>query len=136
MKAFFFTLLQILKIQPLMKKIRYQRVDILIASGSLPSIEPVKVFLETGYERCIGIAYYESKDGGISHYNIGLKDDNMVYHDLTHKKDWEPIASERYKPISFRNHKGAYYVQVQNEQDLTDDIKGQVVFVLEGDEQS
>lgn len=58
------------------KAIKFQRVMMVIAASSTPGLKPsVDVELDRNYSKCIGLGVAEISNGGLSRYDIAVKDE-------------------------------------------------------------
>ena len=78
-----------------MNRTKYLSKTITLPSETPPGQLEHEITLELPFNACTGVAVYEHSDGA-SAYQIGLSDDNEVFHHLTDKRDW--IASEQVSP--------------------------------------
>ena len=58
---------------------KIQTKNIVVGSGSAAAVSTYRVTLDNEYEECIGIAVVENTAGGLTRYNVGLKDDSKTY---------------------------------------------------------
>ena len=120
-----------------MKEITYQAEKVSFASGTTARTYRNEFILDSSYERCIGIAVIETKDGGISSYRLGLEDNDKTIISLVHKDflKSDPAAGmkleNRVLPLNIKagGHKAKMVTDIPIT--LTADLEYDVVFVLE-----
>lgn len=100
-----------------------------------------EIILDSGYERCLGIAVIESKTGGIASYRIGLEDKDKMIISAVHKSFLQSAPEAGMKlenrclPLNIKA--GGHKVKVITDIPalLTEEMEYDVVFVLERSEQ-
>lgn len=113
------------------KKVRYQSEIITLASGTPAGLYDRDINIDREYTEIEGAAIYPISDGGIDNYRVGFKDAEKIYHNITSKTDWQPIAVERYKKIGPIENRGQKFtVLVANAQVLASELKFEIVFLL------
>ncbi|RDC65062.1 hypothetical protein [Adhaeribacter pallidiroseus] len=118
-----------------MKK-KYQTFTFLLAPGTTPGIYEQSIELDRAFHAVTGVTVYETSNGGVSAYKIGLQDDaGHVLHTLTHKKDWLPgenvSLNERYKDLEYAIRGNKLEVQLRTAAVLTLALELDIVFRLE-----
>ncbi len=100
-----------------------------------------EIILNSSYERCVGIAVLESKNGGIPTYRIGLDDKDKQYISVVHKdlllsdKTAGMSLSQRFLPQNIKAAGHKVKVATAIPADLTDDLEYDFVFLLEREPQ-
>ncbi len=123
------------------KELYYQSETVNYNGGTTARTLFKEVILDSSYDRCIGIAVLESKDGGISSYRIGLDDKDKQYISAVHKDllKSDPAAGlsteKRFLPVNIKA--GGHKVKVATALpvNLVSDLEYDIVFLLERDQQ-
>lgn len=120
-------------------RVKYQSKLVTVSSGaSAGAVQEDDIQLDQGYHKCTGIAVHEISDGTIAngYYEVGIKDQNRVYHDLAHIDNWDGGAGVapnlKFKDI-YIPVKSSSLTQIQTKTPATNaaDLIYQVVFRLE-----
>nr|WP_321405877.1 hypothetical protein [uncultured Carboxylicivirga sp.] len=118
-----------------------QSETISYATGTTAGTKRKEVTLNSSYERCIGVAVLESKNGGISTYRIGLDDKDKQYISVVHK---DMLISDKAAGMSIderflkQNIKASgHKVQISTAipSDLVSDLEYDFVLLLEREAQ-
>lgn len=113
---------------------------------SYPASQPAgslfkEITLNSSYERCIGIALCESKDGGVPLYRIGLDDKDKQYISAVHKNllKSDPAAgmavANRFLPVNIKAEGHKIKVATVLPVPLVSDMEYDIVFLLQRDQQ-
>ncbi|WP_075603111.1 hypothetical protein [Saccharicrinis aurantiacus] len=100
-----------------------------------------EIILNSSYDRCIGIAVLESKDGGIPAYRIGLDDKDKQYISVVHKdmllsdKTAGMSIKQRFLPQNIKAAGHRVKVATAIPVNLVDDLEYDFVFLLEREPQ-
>ncbi|WP_299760876.1 hypothetical protein [uncultured Pontibacter sp.] len=119
-----------------MSQSRSQTLTVTYPVGTAAGTYNDSVVLDEQYSECQGVAAYESGNGGIPNYKIGLKDSSDTYQEQTHKDDWivstDVAPSQRIKPITppIRGQKLTVVTQIPEV--LTAELSYDIVFKLTG----
>lgn len=124
------------------KEYFYQSETINYNAGTTARTLFYEIVLNSSYERCAGIAIFESKNGGIAAYRIGVDDKDKQYISAVHKDllisnsaaGMETI--KRFLPVNIKA--GGHKVKIATvlPVDLVSDLEYDVVFLLEREEQA
>ncbi len=121
-----------------MKELTYQSEKITFASGTAERTYRTEFILNSGYERCIGIAVIESQTGGISSYRVGLEDNSgNVLISPVHKNFLQSDKAaglkleNRVLPVNIKAGGQKIKVITEIPTALTADLEYDIVFVLE-----
>ncbi len=124
-----------------MKEIHYQSETIQYATGQAPMTLFKEIILNSAYERCIGIAVYESKTGGIPTYRIGLDDKDKQYISAVHKDMLKssPMAGlnakDRFMVMNIKAEGHKVKIATVIPAILTEDLEYDIVFLLQRETQ-
>jgi hypothetical protein len=119
------------------KEFYYQTETINYPAATSARTMTKEVILNSSYERCVGIAVFESRGGGLPMYRIGLDDKDQQYISAVHKdllasdKAAGMETSKRFLPLNIKA--GGHKVKVNTELpwDTTDVLEYDIVFLLE-----
>jgi len=67
------------------KEVRFVKQDVVVANGTTATTLEFNIQLPKEFLQCTGIAIVQISDGGLSRYNIGIKD--YEGHELVQKQD-------------------------------------------------
>lgn len=119
---------------------RFQRIDITVPSGTLAnSTVEANVQLDRDYNRVVGIAFFETADGGISqNYNVGARTSRSQWIDLISYFAWNANENvgpvDKYYRVNIPYGSGdTFYAQVQVNAQPASDLVGQMVLILKRD---
>lgn len=116
--------------------IYYQSETISYATGTTAKTLRKDITLNSSYERCVGIALFESKSGGIPTYRIGIDDKDKQYISAVHKDMLRssPQAgldmNNRFLAMNIKAEGHKVKVSTELPADLTEDIEYDIVFKL------
>jgi hypothetical protein len=111
---------------------KYQAKEVSVPAGSAAGLKSTAFNLDMAYKRVTGVALYEKKDGGITSYDIAIKDQfNNYLHDPTDKADWKSFGIERYKKIDLENAGQQMIIDIITRASNASEIALQLVFRLE-----
>jgi len=57
---------------------KIQNKNIIVPAGTAAGATTYRVALDAEYPECVGISIIENANGGLSHYDVGLKDDTKT----------------------------------------------------------
>lgn len=90
------------------------------------------VNIDNSYKKITGVRAYTLTDGDLPYYEIGLKDRDQVYHNLSNNADWAPVVGHQYKPLNIENRGQDFIISIKPAQAVaTTELKVHLVFVLE-----
>ncbi len=124
-----------------MKEVFYQTETIGYASGQAAGTLYKEVILDSAYERVVGIAVLESKDGGIASYRIGIDDKDKQYISAVHKnllmsdKAAGMTPSNRFLPMNIKAAGHKVKIATVIPANLTADLEYDIVFLLQREQQ-
>lgn len=119
------------------KDLYYQSETITFPIGTTARTMTKEIILRSDYDRCIGIAVFESQTGGIPFYRIGLDDKDQQYISAVHKdllisdKAAGMLSTNRFMPISIKAASHKVKVNTQLPKELTEILEYDIVFLLE-----
>ncbi len=124
------------------KDLFYQSETINYNGGTTARTLFKELVLNSSYERCVGIAVLESKDGGIPSYRIGLDDKDKQYISAVHKNLLMSDTAagletgKRFLPVNIKA--GGHKIKIATALpiDLVSDLEYDIVFLLERDQQA
>ena len=67
------------------KEVRFIKQDVSLPSGTAPATQDFNIQLPKEFQQCTGVAVVQLTDGGLSRYNIGIKD--YEGHELVQRQD-------------------------------------------------
>ncbi|MBR8534420.1 hypothetical protein KDU71_02525 [Carboxylicivirga sediminis] len=117
-----------------------QSETISFATGITAGTRRTEVVLNSAYERCIGVAIFETKDGG-GPYRIGLDDKDKQYISVVHKDMLisSPAAGMKIEDRFLKQNikAGGHKVQISTAipANLASDLEYDFVFLLEREPQ-
>ena len=92
-------------------RFNYQKVEVTRAIGST-GIAEQKFVIDKYYNRILGARAYVLSINTPTYVNIGLKDRDEQYHQLTPDADWQD--NERlYKPLNIENRGQDFFLQTE-----------------------
>jgi hypothetical protein len=118
---------------------KVQTENIVIANGTVAGRYETRVTLDSEYDFCTGYYAIENINGGLTRYNLGLKDDNKTYSDLVNSQSFQTDRNieitKRYNPDTPFKSKGiTVTVTVEFFQALTADLNIDMLFRLKKEE--
>lgn len=120
----------------------YQTETIKYPAGTTARTMTKEVILNSSYERCVGIALFESSNGGLTTFRVGLDDKDKQYISAVHKDmlKSDPGAGlnmeERFLKINIKANGHKVKVNTELPYDTTAVLEYDIVFLLERDKQS
>ena len=91
-----------------------------------------KVTIDKAYKKITGVRAYTLTGGDLPYHEIGLKDRETTFHNLSPNEDWAPAVDYWYKPLNIENRGQDFYISTMLPQAAaTTDLKIQLVFKLE-----
>lgn len=114
---------------------RYQTVNLTKAGATAVAVYPFDFKPENGWDLVVGCNLYESLNGGVGSYKIGLETEggSTKIQDITHKNDWicstDVPPANRYKALGI-TAKSNYKVQLQITTILVSELNADLVFIL------
>jgi hypothetical protein len=124
------------------KEYFYQSETINYNSGTTARTLFKEIILDSAYDRCVGIAVFESKSGGIASYRIGVDDKDKQYISAVHKdllisdKTAGMEPEKRFLPVNIKAGGHKIKIATALPVDLVSDLEYDVVLRLERDEQT
>ncbi|MFD3001438.1 hypothetical protein ACFS7Z_13785 [Pontibacter toksunensis] len=113
-----------------------QTVTVVLPAGTPAGVHEVTEILDTQYQQCVGVAVYETSNGGVPNYKIGLRDDTQTYQMNTHRDDWvsstDVAPDERYKSLDLPVNGSRLTIRTQLQAALTSELSYDIVFRLIG----
>ncbi len=122
------------------KETYYQTEKVSYPVGTSARTMTKEVTLNSSYERCVGIALFENKNGGLSCYRVGLDDKDQQYISAVHKDmlKSDPGAgldmNNRFLAINIKANNHKVKINTELPYELTDVLEYDMVFKLERDE--
>lgn len=122
-----------------MNTIKYERIKVVIPSGTTARLHPLfQKTLDNQFKNCVGVGISEVSNGGLTRYDIGVKD-RAGKRDLIdlHDKQFFIAGSsmninERFRTdIQFPISNEAVAIQIETFDTTTSDLVLQVVFKLQ-----
>lgn len=119
------------------KEVFYQTETINYAAATPAATLYKEITLNSSYERCTGVALFESKTGGISTYRIGIDDKDKQYFSSTHKDLYvsSPQAGQQEENRFLKTNikAGGHKIKIgtQLPEVLSSDLEYDIVFKLE-----
>lgn len=120
-----------------MKAIVKKTLLVTIANGTASGITKIPKVIDSTVERVIGISIQPISNGGLTYYRIGIQDDNQVYDELNHFKNYVAgdaagLSSEqRFVATNIRGDENKVYVNVETPAPTTSDLVFDVTFLCE-----
>lgn len=118
-----------------MSKLKYQRIEVVYPSGTTAGQKTNNnIILDPEMEKAVGIAMYPISNGGVDAVRVGLRDQSGEIQEPTHQDDWidKGFGSyyDRKKPLDVDAKGRKVTITVDIPEDLTSDLKFDLVFIL------
>ncbi len=112
-------------------KIKYESIKVTRTIGDT-GLEDFRFQLDPAYDRIVGMRGYLLVNGDEPYLEVGLKNREETFHNLTPHEDWKPLTGEFYKPVNIEYRGQDFYLQTNVPQAVaTADLVFIVVFVLQ-----
>ena len=112
-------------------QIKYETKEVIRAIGE-SGLSEEKVTIDKAYKKITGVRAYTLTDGGLPYHEIGLKDRETTFHNLTPDEDWAPTVDYFYKPLNIVNRGQDFFISTKLPTAAAGtDLKIQLVFRLE-----
>lgn len=114
-----------------MGHIKYETKEVIRSIGESGLLDE-KITIDKAYDKITGVRAYLLTNGDEPYIEIGLKDRETTYHNLSPNADWSPTVDYWYKPLNIENRGQDFFISTSLPQAaVTTAVKVQLVFKLE-----
>ncbi len=112
--------------------IKYQKKEVVFPSGTTAGVKTESVDFDRAYQLCDGVLVYERENGGVPYWELGLSDDDLgTYVDTVDSNFFkDKTRNERFLQVSIANNKRPIRISLNLPENLTADLKFQMIFRL------